>query len=121
VRQLARQFNMRLDERVGERTRIARDLHDTLLQGFHGVLLRLQTASYLLSVRPADGKATLDSAIQQAAKAITEGRDAVQGLRASTVERNDLLAGSGRLGRNLADRNPDAFLHCQSRRTKRCT
>jgi hypothetical protein len=32
LRQLARQFNMRLEERVGERTRIARDLHDTLLQ-----------------------------------------------------------------------------------------
>ncbi len=38
LRQLAAQFNMRLEERVGERTRIARDLHDTLLQSFHGVL-----------------------------------------------------------------------------------
>jgi hypothetical protein len=34
VRQLAAQFNMRLEERVSERTRIARDLHDTLLQSF---------------------------------------------------------------------------------------
>jgi ligand-binding sensor domain-containing protein/signal transduction histidine kinase len=102
VRQLARQFNMRLDERVGERTRIARDLHDTLLQGFHGLLLRLQTASYLLSERPADGKATLDSAIQQAAKAITEGRHAVQGLRASTVERNDLATAIRTLGDEFA-------------------
>src|SRR5262249_34524867 len=36
LRQLARQFSMRLDERVNERTRIARDLHDTMLQSFHG-------------------------------------------------------------------------------------
>ena len=39
---------------MSERTRIARDLHDTLLQSFHGLLLRFQTASYLLleNVRP---------------------------------------------------------------------
>jgi signal transduction histidine kinase len=36
---VAREFNVRLEERIGDRTRIARDLHDTLLQGFQGVLL----------------------------------------------------------------------------------
>ena len=36
LRQLARQFNIRLEERVGERTRIARELHDTLLQTIQG-------------------------------------------------------------------------------------
>src|SRR5262249_55069470 len=39
VRQLAGQFNLRLEERVNERTRIARDLHDTLLQSFQGLML----------------------------------------------------------------------------------
>jgi signal transduction histidine kinase len=102
IRQVQHAFEATLDARVGERTRIARELHDTLLQGFHGLLLRLQTASYLLSERPADGKATLDSAIQQAAKAITEGRNAVQGLRASTVERNDLAMAIRTLGDELA-------------------
>ena len=90
MRQVRRAFEMTLDARVGERTRIARELHDTLLQSFHGLLLRFQTVSYLLPARPADAKQQLDGAIEQAAKAITEGRDAVQGLRASTVERNDL-------------------------------
>jgi signal transduction histidine kinase len=90
VRQLHHQFDMMLEARVGERTRIARELHDTLLQSFHGLLLRFQTASYLLPEQPSDAKEKLDGAIQQAAKAITEGRNAVQGLRASTVERNDL-------------------------------
>jgi signal transduction histidine kinase len=37
---VARQFNMRLEERVSERTRIARELHDTLLQSFQGVLMK---------------------------------------------------------------------------------
>src|SRR4030095_10435126 len=79
VAQLARQFNRRLDARVGERTRIARELHDQLLPRFHGLLLRFQTVAYLLPERPAEAREQLDSAIAQAAKAITEGRDAVQG------------------------------------------
>src|SRR5678809_194060 len=77
--QLAHQFNMTLETRVSERTRIARELHDTLLQSFHGLLLRFQTASYLLPEQPLDAKEKLNGAIQQAAKAITEGRNAVQG------------------------------------------
>ncbi len=102
LRHLQHQFDMALDARVHERTRIARELHDTLLQGFHGLLLRFQTVSYLLPERPAEAKEKLDGAIQHAAKAITEGRDAVQGLRASTVERNDLAVAIRTLGDELA-------------------
>ena len=108
VRQVARDYQRRLDERVNERTRIARELHDTLLQSFHGLLLRFQTASYLLPERPAEAKEKLDGAIQHAANAITEGRDAVQGLRASTVERNDLAVAVRTLGDELAS---DASAH----------
>jgi len=103
VRQLQHQFEMTLDARVGERTRIARELHDTLLQSFHAVLLRLQTVSYLLP--EGEPKRKLDSTIEQAAGAITEGRDTVKGLRDSAVQTNalalalrtlkeDLVAGS---------------------------
>jgi signal transduction histidine kinase/ligand-binding sensor domain-containing protein len=102
MRQVQHAFALTLEARVGERTRIARELHDTLLQSFHGVLLRFQTASYLLSERPADAKRTLDDAIEHAAKAITEGRDAVQGLRSSTLERNDLAKAISALGDELA-------------------
>src|SRR4029077_18257903 len=45
LRQAAQQFNMRLEERVNERTRIARDLHDTLLQSLAGVSLQLDGIS----------------------------------------------------------------------------
>src|SRR5271157_4749873 len=48
VRQLRHQFEMTLDARVGERTRIARELHDTLLQGFHGLVFRFQAARNML-------------------------------------------------------------------------
>jgi signal transduction histidine kinase/ligand-binding sensor domain-containing protein len=101
VRQLHHEFTMTLDARVGERTRIARDLHDTLLQSFHGLLLRFQTVSQLLPERPIEAKEKLDSAIEQAAGAITEGRDAVQGIRTSTVERNDLALAISTLGEEL--------------------
>jgi signal transduction histidine kinase len=110
VRQLRHDFELTLNARVGERTRIARDLHDTLLQSFHGLLLRLQTVSQLLRERPAEAQEKLDSTIEQAAAAITEGRDAVQGLRDSTVQANDLARAIRTLGEELtsdpADRRP---------------
>ncbi len=110
VRHLARQFNMTLEARVNERTRIARDLHDTLLQSFHGLLLGFQAVSNLLPERPAEAKERLDSAIDQAAGAITEGRDAIQQLRSSTVVTNDLAVAVNTLGEELAagDTNPNA-------------
>jgi signal transduction histidine kinase/ligand-binding sensor domain-containing protein len=105
IRQLHRQFEIMLDARVAERTRIARDLHDTLLQSFHGLLLRFQTALNLLPDRPAESRQVLAGAIDQAAEAITQGRDAVQGLRSSTTEMNDLAESIRALGDELASDN----------------
>lgn len=102
VRQLHREFALTLDARVGERTRIARELHDTLLQSFQGLLLRLEVVSQLQLDRPAEAKQQLDRTIERAAKAITEGRDAVQGLRESTVQTNDLAQALNGLGEQLA-------------------
>jgi ligand-binding sensor domain-containing protein len=79
VRQLAYQFNLTLEARVAERTRIARDLHDTLLQSFQALLLRFQAVIHMLPERPSDARRTLEDAVDQASQAITEGRDAVGG------------------------------------------
>ena len=122
LRQVAHQFNMRLEERVNERSRIARDLHDTLLQSFNALLLRFQRVSNLLPTRPAEAKETLDSAIDQAAQAITEGRDAVQGLRSSTTVSNDLTCAITTLGTELAgsESNPNgAEFHVEVEGTPR--
>jgi signal transduction histidine kinase len=101
LRQVARQFNMRFEERVSERTRIARELHDTLLQSFQGVLLKFHAATRMLPDRPAEARQKLESALDQADQAITEGRDAVQGLRSSTVETNELAQAISMFGEML--------------------
>lgn len=102
LRQLARQFNIRLEERVEERTRIARDLHDTLLQSFHGLLPRLQAACKLLPGSVADARQVLEAALEDAAQAVTQAREAVQGLRAATVVTNDLAKAIESVGQELA-------------------
>jgi len=102
VRQLHHEFGMMLEARVGERTRIARELHDTLLQSFHGLLLQLQAVSFLMRDRPMEAQQKLDRTIDQAAEAITLGRDAVQGLRDSTLQSNNLAMAISTLGQELA-------------------
>ena len=102
LRQIDAAFEARLQERVGERTRIARELHDTLLQSFHGLLFRFQAVTNMLPARPAEAKRALEGAIEQAADAIAEGRDAVQNLRTSTALTNDLAEAIHTLGDELA-------------------
>jgi signal transduction histidine kinase len=102
VRQLAHQFNMRLEERVAERTRVARDIHDTLLQSVQALLPSLQAGINMLATRPADARKVLEDTADHASQAIAEGRDAVQGLRMSTVEKNDLAVAIRTVGEELA-------------------
>ena len=106
LRQVTLEFNLRMEERVSERTRIARALHDTLLQSFQGVLFKFSAVTYLLPDRTAEAQQTLEIAIEQARQAISEGRDAVQGLRASTGITNDLAQAVNTLGEELASRRP---------------
>lgn len=98
---LARQFNVRMEERVNERTRIARELHDTMLQSFQGALLKFHAVTFQIADRP-EAKRALEKVIEQATQAIGEGRDAVQGLRSSTLAGNDLARALSTLGEELA-------------------
>ncbi|PWU01420.1 MAG: hypothetical protein C5B51_22770, partial [Terriglobia bacterium] len=102
LRYVKHQFDIRMEARVGERTRIARDLHDTLLQSFQGVLLKFSTIKYVMRSRPAEAEEMLERTIEQARAAITEGRNAVQGLRSSVVVANDLARAIGTFGEGLA-------------------
>jgi len=99
---MRQEFNARLEERVGERTRIARELHDTLLQNFQGSLFVMQTARNLLSRRPEQAEKTLDDAINMATGAIGEGRDAIQDLRSQPAAQSDLAQLLTATGQDLA-------------------
>ena len=102
LRRVARQLNLRFEERLAERSRIARELHDTLLQSFQGVLMKFYSITYLLPDRPAEAQETLETVVEQARRAINEGRDAVQGLRSSALVANDLPRAITMLGEELA-------------------
>lgn len=75
-----RQFRNRLEERVRERERIARDLHDTLLQGVQGLVLSFQAVADRLPRSAAD-KVLLQTTLDQADEIISEGRERVRALR----------------------------------------
>lgn len=105
LHQLTHQYNVRLEERVGERTRIARELHDTLLQGFQGLMFRLQAVRDLLPDHPVQAIEALDTALDRGDDAIGEARDAVQGLRASATLDDDLAQGLTSLGEEFAATN----------------
>ncbi len=103
VRQLAREFNAGLEARVNERTRIARELHDSLLQGFQGLMFRLQSVRDMLPGRaPAEAIKALDIALERGDKAIAEGRDTVSDLREPIMGDSDIAQALTALGEELA-------------------
>jgi len=102
LHQLARQFNMRLEERVSERTRIARDLHDTLLQTFQGLVFRFQAACNHLPDRPEEAREALDSALVSADQALAEGRSSIQELRSELLKESNIEQMLLATGRELA-------------------
>jgi signal transduction histidine kinase len=101
VRQVRRRLEERMEDRLNERTRISRELHDSLLQGFQGLMFRLQAVRQLLPERPGDAAKFLDSAMQVGDQAIGEGRDAVQNLRSSSFDDRDLATSLSALGTEL--------------------
>ncbi len=103
LHRLARQYDMLLEERVGERTRIARELHDTLLQSFQGLMLLFQRVHNLLPERPVEAVQALDDALVRADQALIEGRDAVRDLRSPAAVSTDLAKAITALGEELSD------------------
>ncbi len=102
LRGIERHFQSVLKERVAERTRIARELHDTLLQSVHGLMFRLQAVRNMLPRRPEEAIQALDSAIDRVEQAAVESRDAIQNLRHETVGQGDITELLTTLGQDLA-------------------
>jgi signal transduction histidine kinase len=100
-------MNLRFEVRLAERTRIARELHDTLLQSFQGLMLRFQVVDDLLP--PGKAKEQLEQSLERADQAIAEGRNAVYDLRSSATTTNDLAQAVRALGDELATQDSTAF------------
>lgn len=102
LRQMHEKFNIALEARVNERTRIARELHDTLLQSLHGLMFKFQAARNMLPRRPEDAMQTLDKAISETEQAIGESRDAIHDLRSQPVSEGGLAQLLEAAGEELA-------------------
>jgi len=96
---LTHQLNIRFQERLAERTRIAQELHDTLLQSFQGLMLRFQIATETVLSDPLEAKEMLEQALNRADQALAESRKAIQGIRSVASA-----------GRGLAD-SLNAMIH----------
>ena len=91
LRQVSRVVRLRMEERLEERERIARDLHDTLLQSVQGLILKFHA---LLKQIPPDLPAhtALEKTLDHADEVLAEGRDSIRNLRVNSALLNDLPA-----------------------------
>jgi ligand-binding sensor domain-containing protein/anti-sigma regulatory factor (Ser/Thr protein kinase) len=85
-----RQIKNRFALVLAERTRIAREIHDTLAQGFVGTTLQLEAAEAALEFAPAQAKEHLAQAKTLAKSSLTEARHSIWELRQENHENFDL-------------------------------
>jgi signal transduction histidine kinase len=96
-------LSVRFEERLAERTRIAQELHDTLLQSLLSISMQLHVAVDQL---PDDSPArkTLNRAMQLMGPVIEEGRNTIRGLRSSIQNPDDLMSSFSQIPRELNDK-----------------
>ena len=102
VHQLRTQLTVRFEERLAERTRIAQDLHDTLLQGLVSASMQLHVANDLLP-NDAAAKPLVGRVMQLMGQVIEEGRDAVRGLRSTSGNADDLETAFSQAGQEFGN------------------
>jgi signal transduction histidine kinase len=108
MRQVAGRLRARLEGRQAERERIARELHDTLLQGIQGLILRFEAVALRLP-SSAPVRQQMDAALDRAGQMLVEGRDRVQGLRLPMVLEEGVAQALEQLGRGMAGEAGVAF------------
>lgn len=109
MRHVTRRMRERLHERLAERTRIARTLHDTLLQSMQSLLLTFDAHSRYLKEGTLE-RTRLDQTLHLAERLLVEGRDQIMELRDSESSAPEVLELTlGQYGKGLADHGPHAF------------
>jgi signal transduction histidine kinase len=89
-RRVTAAIHARFDATLAERTRIAQELHDTLLQGFGSVALQVHAARRLVGTQPQQLTEVLDQAAAVADATLREARHAVWEMRAPELDELDL-------------------------------
>lgn len=108
LRQLTRQLNVRFEERLAERTRIAQELHDTLLQGFLSASMQLDVAVEQL---PGDSvlRPRLVRVLDLMRQVTEEGRNALRGLRLSNNGSQDIAQSLSSIHQELRTKEDIGF------------
>jgi signal transduction histidine kinase/ligand-binding sensor domain-containing protein len=101
IRQIRAKARGRLEERLAERERIARELHDTLLQGVEGLVLRFQAVANRIS-KHEPVRELLERALERADQVVEEGRNRVMSLRAPASNAGELAQQLAAAGKQLA-------------------
>jgi len=94
---------------VAERTRFARDIHDTLAQGFTGIMMQLNAAEQRLQGDSADARAHIEKARQLAGESLEEARRSVSALR---IASGSLLDAIEQIARKLTS---DSGVHLDTK------
>jgi signal transduction histidine kinase len=102
------QIQGRLQERLLERERIARELHDTLLQGFQGLVLTFQAAMQRIP-KGEPAREQMKEALERADEVLAEGRDRVRDLRDSIGVQGNLPLALKEAAEDLAPLHPAQF------------
>jgi signal transduction histidine kinase len=90
IRQVALGLRIRYQAALMERSRIAQELHDTLLQGFTGITIQLRAIQRILSRRPEEGVAALEAALTAADTTLRDARHTIWDMRAVELEGHNL-------------------------------
>lgn len=98
--QVARRLSLRFEERLAERTRIAQELHDTLLQGFLSASMQLHVTVDEMPPESPE-KERLRHILELMGRVTEEGRNAVRGLRSSYLDIDDLELAFSRIQQEL--------------------
>jgi signal transduction histidine kinase/ligand-binding sensor domain-containing protein len=101
LRQATRQVRMRMEVRLEERERIARDLHDTLLQSVQGLILKFDAVGKRIP-RGDPARQAIEETLDRADEILAEGRDRVRSLRGSAAALSDLPAAFQRIAKEAA-------------------
>lgn len=107
VSRVEREMNLRFEERMTERMRIARELHDTLLQSLQGLVLSFSSFSARVTATT-DVQEKMERSLERAEQLVIAGRERIRDLRGEQSKAVDLTAAlSAAVNETLGDLGPN--------------